>query len=170
MDFRLNLAKFKPSAGFAQQFKSAGCDGLTHPLVIPKPVLSARNLLTAGSETADSARGKPRLGMTTPWRLHHQNVIRVLDWPGSAVRRRSDRDDRRPWPRRPGVLYSLPGLARPTRMLSSSPCSHSSRLIGLKTLYSGMRNSQLRTSASNRSTSCCRSAVSGNSGKRAGPP
>ena len=110
MDFRLNLAKFKPSAGFAQQFKSAGCDGLTHPLVIPKPVLSARNLLTAGSETADSARGKPRLGMTTPWRLHRRNAIRVLDWPGSAVRRRSDRDDRRPWPRRPGVLYSLPGL------------------------------------------------------------
>jgi hypothetical protein len=34
------------------------------PLVIPKPVLSARNLLAAGSETADSSRNKPRFGMT----------------------------------------------------------------------------------------------------------
>jgi hypothetical protein len=35
-----------------------------YPFVIPKPVLSARNLLAAGSETADSSSGKPRFGMT----------------------------------------------------------------------------------------------------------
>jgi len=31
------------------------------PLVIPKPALSARNLLAAGSETADSSRDKAAL-------------------------------------------------------------------------------------------------------------
>jgi hypothetical protein len=35
------------------------------PLVKPKPALSARNLLAAGSETADSSREIPRFGMTT---------------------------------------------------------------------------------------------------------
>ena len=33
-------------------------------LVIPKPGLSARNLLVAGSEKADSSRVRPRFGMT----------------------------------------------------------------------------------------------------------
>jgi hypothetical protein len=33
-------------------------------LVIPKPALSARNLLPSGSEAADSSRGNPRLEMT----------------------------------------------------------------------------------------------------------
>jgi hypothetical protein len=36
-------------------------------LVIPKPGLSARNLLDEGSLTADSSREMPRFGMTRGW-------------------------------------------------------------------------------------------------------
>jgi hypothetical protein len=38
----------------------------TPPLVIPKPGLTARDLLAGGSETADSSRNRPRFGMTIP--------------------------------------------------------------------------------------------------------
>jgi hypothetical protein len=39
-------------------------DKTTPALVIPKPGLSARNLLAADGETADSSRENPRFGMT----------------------------------------------------------------------------------------------------------
>jgi hypothetical protein len=37
------------------------------PFVFPKPALSARNLLAAGGETADSSRDIARFEMTIPW-------------------------------------------------------------------------------------------------------
>jgi len=47
-------------------------------LVIPKPGLSARNLLSAGSETTDSSRYKPRFGMTMHWGFSTGNIRWVL--------------------------------------------------------------------------------------------
>jgi hypothetical protein len=41
----------------------------TLTLVIPKPGLSARNLLSAGSETTDSSRDKPALRNDKPRRF-----------------------------------------------------------------------------------------------------
>ena len=47
------------------------------PLVIPKPALSARNLLAAGSETADSSRDKAALRNDNSgvFRLRHSGVL-----------------------------------------------------------------------------------------------
>jgi len=44
------------------------------PLVIPKPGLSVRNLLPAGSKAADCSRDNPRFGITILWGIqlaHH---------------------------------------------------------------------------------------------------
>src|SRR4029077_15720464 len=47
------------------------------PLVIPKPDLSARNLLPASSEAADSARGLPRFGVTILWGFSSYTTTRL---------------------------------------------------------------------------------------------